>query len=145
MNIYQEPETAIALKTRLRFIYDLPHSHFSPFASAEARFLLNGANPGAFVYTTSTQLWSNPDPEYSDIYFNRLRFNLGTHYKLPDKNVLDFFVIADLCYDLDIDFNSKGVQKSVENDDGDITARKDYLFLQDSYFFGIGVKYTFKL
>lgn len=142
VNLYQSPKTELSLKTRLKVAYDVPGSHFEPFVSAETRFLLNGVRPGKFVYYEDAGRWSNPNPEYTDVYFNRLRLKLGTEYKVTKRNVLDFYLIADLKYDLDIDFSSKGNQKT---DDTSDTAFADYLFVKNSYFVGIGISYTFKL
>ena len=111
VNLYQSPKTSWALKTRAKISYDLPMSPYTPYLSAEARFLLNGVNPEYFVYDSIDKRWTNPDPRYNDLYFNRLRITAGSTYKTPRRNSLDFFVVADLSYDLDIDFSSKGKQK----------------------------------
>ncbi len=142
MNVYQSPRTTWVLKTRVKASYDLRGSRFTPYASAEVRFLLNGANPAYFVYDSYTGRMSNTSPVYNDVYFNRLRINLGSTYKTPRRNTLDFYIVGDLCYDLDIDFNSKGKQKksSLYN-----SGYAPYMYLSDSYFVGAGFAYTFKL
>ena len=142
VNLYQSPRNEISLKTRLKIGYDVPGSHFEPYISAETRFLLNGVRPSRFIYYESTGRWANPYPEYSDAYLNRLRLKLGTEYKCSKKNELDFYIIADMNYDLDIDFSSKGNQKT---DLTSATGFADYLFVKNSYFIGIGISYTFKL
>lgn len=142
VNIYQTPKTELSLKTRLKVAYDVPGSHFEPYISAETRFLLNGVRPSRFIYYESSGRWANPYPEYSDAYLNRLRLKLGTGYKCSKNNDLDFYVIADLNYDLDIDFSSKGNQKTDNTSD---TGYADYLFVKNSYFIGLGISYTFKL
>lgn len=142
VNLYQSPKTSWALKTRAKISYDLPMSPYTPYLSAEARFLLNGVNPEYFVYDSIDKRWTNPDPRYNDLYFNRLRITAGSTYKTPRRNSLDFFVVADLSYDLDIDFSSKGKQKK---DASYSSGYAPYLFLTNSYFVGLGVTYTFKL
>ena len=145
VNTYQQAQTVWALKTRFKVAYNIPHNKFDPYASAELRTLLNGANPAYFQYSTNTGLWNNTNPRYNDVYFNRLRLILGGEYKTPGKNTLDVYLIADLKWDLDIDFNKSGVQKYTTNSDGSILSTKDYLFLEDSCFLGVGFTYTFKL
>lgn len=142
VNLYQSPQTSWALKTRAKVSYNLPASHFTPYLSAESRVLLNGVNPAYFVYNSSKGRWSNPNPKYNDVYFNRLRLNVGSTYKTVNKNTLDFFVVADFCYDLDIDFSSKGNQKE---DSSYSSGYAPYLYLTDSYFVGLGIAYKFKL
>lgn len=142
VNTYQSPKTEISLKTRLKIDYDIPGNHLNPYISAETRFLLNGVRPSRFVYVESDGRWTNPQPEYSDIYLNRIRLKMGTGYKHSKKNEFDFYLIADLNYDLDIDFNSKGKQKK---DKAAGIGYADYLFIKNSYFLGLGISYTFKL
>lgn len=139
VNTYQSPRTELTLKTRLKVSYDIPGSHFEPHISAEIRFLLNGVRPSKFVYNQSNGRWSNPEPEYSDAYLNRLRLKAGTQYKASKKSEFDFYLVGDLCYDLDIDLSSKGNQKT------DTNGYADYLFVKNSYFIGFGISYTFKL
>lgn len=141
VNPYQTPKTELSLKARLKIAYDLPGSPFEPYILGEPRFLLNGVRPGAFVYYEENGRWGNPSPEYTDVYFNRLRLKAGTRYKASKNNEFNFFVVADLCYDLDIDFNAQGLQKK-DDISGNYT---DYLFVKNSYFIGIGVSYTFKI
>jgi len=136
INTYQSPQTAWALRHRVKVEYNIPKSKFDPYASIELKNTLNAVNPNAFVYHTSDGRWYNTDPQYNDVYINRLRLVAGTTYKINKKNVLDFYAIADFNYDLDIDLNSEGKNKK----DGSA-----YLTLQDSYYFGIGVAYTFKI
>lgn len=138
VNLYQSPQNVWVLKGRVKAGYNLPHSRFTPYASAEARILMNGVNPDAFEYDSKKGRWSNPDPQYNDVYLNRVRLIGGTTYKMRNRNVLDLYVVADLKYDLDIDFNSDGKQKKTTS------GYADYLFLNDSYFVGFGVSYTFK-
>lgn len=142
VNIYQSPKTELSLKTRLKIDYDIPGNHLNPYISAETRFLLNGVRPSKFVYVESKGRWTNPQPEYSDIYLNRIRLKMGTGYKQSKKNEFDFYLIADLNYDLDIDFSSKGNQKK---DKTTGIGYADYLFIKNSYFLGLGISYTFKL
>jgi len=144
VNTYQQPQTIWALKTRFKVSYNIPHNKFDPYASAELRTLLNGANPAYFQYSSNSGLWNNLNPKYNDVYNNRLRLVFGGEYKTPKRNRLDVYLIADLKWDLDIDFNKSGYQKSTTDSSGN-TVGKDYLFLENGCFLGFGVTYTFKL
>ena len=141
INLYQNPKTRWVLKTRVKAEYDIPRSKYTPYISAELRNTLNAVNPANFIYNEADARWTNTSPVYNDVYINRLRLVAGTEYKFPDKNTINLFIFSDLCWDLGIDFNSSGRQK--KNSSG--TGYKDYLFLEDSYLFGLGLTYTFKL
>lgn len=145
VNTYQQPRTVWALKTRFKASYNIPHNKFDPYASAELRTLLNGANPAYFQYSQNYSRWNNLNPRYNDVYCNRLRLVGGGVWKTPRRNTLDVYLVADLKWDLDIDFNSGGWQKVTTDTDGNVVSTKDYLFLEDACFLGIGLTYTFKL
>lgn len=142
VNRFQSPKTEMCLKTRVKLEYDVPGKGLKPYFAVQLRTLLNGVRPSKFVYSTASGRWSNPNPEYSDVYVNRVRLTLGTTYRTSKKNEFDFFLVTDLCYDLDIDFNSKGYQKK---DKTSPTGYADYLFVKNSYFIGLGVSYNFKI
>ena len=142
VNVYQEPMLAWALKSRVKVSYDIRHSPLTPYASAELRTTLNAVNPAYFVYTTSDGRWAGTSPVYNDVYINRLRLSAGVTCKTKHRNELDIFLVSDLNWDLDIDFNSSGKQKK---DSSYSSGYAPYLFLEDSCFLGIGISYTFKL
>lgn len=142
VNLFESPKNEICLKTRVRLEYDIRGKSLKPYISAQTRFLLNGVRPDRFIYSASTGRWSNPDPEYSDVYFNRLRLNLGTKYRTSKRNEFNFFIVADMCYDLDIDLNSNGNQKKDESSPSGYDA---YLYVKDTYFLGVGISYTFSI
>ncbi|MBQ3711302.1 MAG: DUF2490 domain-containing protein [Bacteroidales bacterium] len=172
VNLYQSPQTDLALKSRLKLEYDLFHSKWTPYISAEIRNTLNAVNSTSFEYGTytwqkydaSTNSWENKTrtcygnltPSYNDIYINRLRFNLGTEWKFARNQSLDMYLIFDYNMDMPVDFSSSGIQKSygsyTTEATGSIVSESNYykygvgiLTLEDSCFFGIGLAYRFKL
>lgn len=172
VNLYQSPQTDLALKSRIKLEYDMFHSKWAPYVSAEVRNCFNAVNPSSFIYGTyswqkydgTTGTWDNKTrtcygnltPSYSDIYINRLRFCLGTDWKFARNQSLDMYLIFDYNMDMPIDFSSAGIQKSYGNyttsATGNVVSESNYykygvgiLTLEDSYFFGIGLAYRFKL
>ena len=172
VNPYQSPQTEFSLKSRLKVEYDLLHSTWTPYVSAEVRNCFNAVNPSSFVYGTYTwqkydgasaswenktrTCYGNLTPTYDDIYVNRLRFNLGVDWKFARNQSLDMFLIFDYFMDMPIDFTSSGIQKSygkyLEDASGSVVSESNYykygvgiLTLKDSFFFGVGLAYRFKL
>ena len=172
VNLYQSPQTEYSLKSRLKLEYNFLHSKWTPYFSAEMRNCLNAVNPSSFVYGTytwqkydgSTGTWENKtrtcygnlSPAYDDIYINRIRFNLGADWKFARSQSLDMYLIFDYNMDMPVDFSSSGIQKSygkyLENTSGSVVSETNYykygvgiLTLEDSFFFGVGLAYRFKL
>lgn len=172
VNLYQSPQTDLALKSRLKVALDLPHNKWEPYASVEMRNTLNAISPSAFVYgkytwqkydgdeeawvNKSRTCYGNPTPSYSKIYVNRLRFQAGTEWKFRKNQTLGLYAVADWNMDLDVDFSSRGIQKSYDNylaDNPSSTVTETYYYaygtgiltLSDSIYFGLGLSYTFKL
>lgn len=172
VNLYQSPQTDLALKSRLKLEYDLFHSKWTPYVSAEIRNCFNAVNPNSFTYGTynwqkydgSTKSWENKTrtcygnltPSYNDIYINRIRFNLGADWKFARNQSLDMYIIFDYNMDMPVDFSSSGIQKSYGNyaseASGSVVSESNYykygvgiLTLEDSCFLGIGLAYRFKL
>ena len=172
VNPYQSPQTDLALKSRLKIEYDPVYSKWTPYVAAEVRNCFNAVEPSSFVYGTytwqkydgETSSWAdrtrtcygNLTPSYSDIYINRIRFNLGTEWKFAQNQSLDMFLIFDYNMDLPVDFTSSGIQKSygkyLENASGAVVSESNYykygvgiLTLEDSYFLGVGIAYRFKI
>lgn len=172
VNLYQGPQTDLALKTRVKVEYDIRHSKWTPYVSAEIRNCFNAANPDSFVYGTyswqkydgdasawvnkTRTCYGNLTPSYSDIYVNRLRFNLGTDWKFAKNQSLDMFLVFDYNMDMPVDFSSSGIQKSYSSYSSSAgtssVSESNYykygvgiLTLEDSCFLGIGLAYRFKL
>lgn len=99
MNTYQNPRTKLVFKTRAKASYKPVHSRFTPYAQAEIKLMLNGAN------------WvSDDDVTYTfdghnDLYFNRLRLQAGTEYRFNLQHAIEFFVHYDYLIDKDVDYS----------------------------------------
>ena len=172
VNLYQSPQTDFTLKSRLKVEYEPLHSTWTPYISAEVRNCFNAVNPTSFVYGTYTwqkydgetgswedktrTCYGNLSPTYDDIYINRLRFNLGADWKFARNQSLDMYLIFDYNMDMPIDFTSSGIQKSygkyLEEASGSVVSESNFykygvgiLTLKDSFFFGVGLAYRFKL
>ena len=172
VNLFQSPQTDLYLKSRIKVEYDIFHSKWTPYFSAEIRNTLNAVNPDSFVYGTynwqkydgSTKTWENKtrtcygnlSPEYNDIYINRIRLILGTAWKFAKNQSLDMYLVFDYDMGMPIDFSSSGIQKSYGNYSstatGSVVSESNYykygvgiLTLEDSCFLGIGLSYRFKL
>ena len=172
VNLYQDPRTDLSLKSRLKVAVDLPRNKWEPYAAVEMRNTLNAVSPGSFVYGTYTwekydgdeeewvsksrTCYGNLTPSYSKIYINRLRFQAGTEWKFRKKQVLDLYAVLDWNMGLDVDFSSRGIQKSYDNycethpaasisESYYYTYGTGILTMSDRIFAGLGLAYTFKL
>jgi len=143
INLYQAPKNKWELKHRFKVSYNIRKSPFTPYAAVELRNTLNMVNPNGFVYVNSNGRWKLPSPSYSDVYINRLRLVAGTEYKINKKNVLDFYLVMDNHYNIDIDLNAEGKQKKVTSTSG-ATSYSDFLFLSNASFVGLGINYRFR-
>ena len=99
LDTYQTPRTKLMLKTRAKVSYKPVHSRFTPYAQAELRLLLNGANWN----TTDGSTYSFEG--YNDLYMNRIRAQAGTEFKINQQHALEFFVHYDYLIDKDIDYS----------------------------------------
>lgn len=108
LNTYQNPRTKLVFKARAKASYKPIHSRFTPYAQAELRFTLNGAN--WVTENNSTYTFAG----YNDLYFNRLRFQAGTEYRFDLQNAVEFFVHYDYIIDKDVDYSrSQGAFQSI--------------------------------
>lgn len=99
LNTYQNPRTKLVFKARAKASYKPVHSRFTPYAQAEARFLLNGAN------------WVSDDGTtysfdgYNDLYFSRLRLQAGTEFRFDLQHAIELYVHYDYLIDKDVDYS----------------------------------------
>ena len=172
VNLFQAPQTDLYLKSRVKLEYNIFHSKWTPYVSAEIRNTLNAVNPTSFVYGTyswqkydgETKTWEdktrtcygNLTPSYDDIYINRLRLMLGTEWRFARQQSLNMYLVFDYEMKMPIDFSSSGIQKSYGNytseATGSIVSESNYykygvgiLTLKDSAYLGLGLSYRFKL
>ncbi|MBO4469107.1 MAG: DUF2490 domain-containing protein [Bacteroidales bacterium] len=108
MDTYQYPRTKLVFKTRAKVTYKPIHSRFTPYAQAEMRLLLNGAN------------WTSADgivysfEGHNDLYMDRIRLQAGTKFNLAKEHAIELFLHYDYLVDKDIDYSrTDGVLKSI--------------------------------
>ena len=121
MNLYQNPRTALALKSRLKASYKFSDKPLEPYAGIEVRNTLNAVR----FNESLTHI------DYNDIYLNRARLSLGCEWRLNKKNSFDFYTLWDYTYDKDIDAKKTGQLKSITYETG--------------YRLTLGVTYSFAL
>ena len=106
INTCQEPRNVLYLKSRLKVAYKGSRV-IEPYAYVDARLLLNGASASA-TWSTSSLAYSNYSFEgYTSVYFNRLRGSIGADWNVSRHHVLTLYLLADYCYDKDIDVSSE--------------------------------------
>lgn len=122
MNLYQNPRTALTLKSRLKLQYK-GLRRMEPYAYVELRNTLNAPVIDA-VYNTATGTWGY----YSDgtftqkgeagwfldgmngCYLNRLRGAVGVDYTLSRRSSIDLCIMVDRTMDKVVDANSEGTK-----------------------------------
>ena len=121
-NPYQNTANSWALKSRLKVAYN-GLRRFTPYASAEMRLRLNapvinavyntandtwGYYTGSTFYTTGTEGWFLES--FTGTYADRLRFTLGTTYRIDKRNTIDLYLMADYDMEKSIDANAEGTR-----------------------------------
>ena len=126
MNEYQNPRTALTLKSRLKLQYK-GFRRMEPYVSVELRNTLNAPVISAYyngtAYLTSDYATSGEAgwflDGFSNIYINRLRGTLGTEYRLSKRSRLDISLMADYLMDYVVDANAEGTKlKSYTHETG---------------------------
>lgn len=117
MNEYQNPRTALTIKSRLKAQYRLSAS-LTPYAAVELRHMLNA--PAITALTDGTNWFtSDGDDEgtagwfisgWNKAYLNRIRATLGMSIRFDKHNTLNVYVMADRISDLVVDANKKGTK-----------------------------------
>ena len=122
MNEYQNPRTALALKSRLKLQYK-GLRRFEPYAAVELRNTLNAPTIAA-TYNTATDLWGyyidgtfykKGDAGwfldgFNKVYVNRLRCVLGFEYSIDRRSAIDISLFADRVMDYVVDANAEGTK-----------------------------------
>lgn len=124
MNEYQNPRTALTLKSRIKVQYK-SLLRFSPFASIELRNILNAPSIKANFDGTN---YLTPDMQttgeagwflngFNNCYTNRLRFETGTEYRIDKRSSIEVSFMLDRVADHVVDANSEGTRlKSFTNE-----------------------------
>lgn len=112
VNEYQKPQTALALRSRIKISCKLPQSKLEPYAAFEHRLALNGAEWDS--KSTTTDFANSAYLGHSDVYTNRLRAQAGLEWRISKKHSLEFYGLYDRLTDKDIDSKRKSaVLKSI--------------------------------
>lgn len=117
-NIYQNPQNALALKSRLTARYK-GFGKMQPYAYFEVHNYLNApvieaAFDGTNYYTldgyseTGEPGWFLTG--FNGGYVNRLRGSLGVDIKLNKRSTLNFYLLSDYCIDKVVDANAEGTK-----------------------------------
>lgn len=117
MNEYQNPRTALALKSRLKLSYK-GLNRMEPYAYAEIRNTLNAPVINAYFdgtnYMTATFSQYGAEGWFIDswngVYVNRLRGSIGFSYRLGKNSSVDAALMADRVVDKEVDANSDGTK-----------------------------------
>ena len=126
MNEYQNPRTALALKSRLKLTYK-GFRRWEPYGYVEMRNTLNApvikANFDGTYYVTDAGSRTGEAgwflDGFSGCYVNRLRGSLGAEYKIDRRNSLNFYILLDHVSDKVVDANASGTKlKSYTREQG---------------------------
>lgn len=117
MNLYQNPRTAFALKSRLKLQYKGWRS-IEPYAYVELRNTLNApvvkANfDGTYYLTESLSRYGEAGwflDGFTGVYVNRLRGCIGASFKFDRRSSIDVSVLADHVSDKVVDANAAGTK-----------------------------------
>ena len=117
MNEYQNPRTALALKSRLKLTYKA-FRRWEPSVSVEVRNTLNApvikANYDGTHYLTDVGSQKGEAGWFLDgfngWYVNRIRGTLGVEYKLSKNSLIEVALMADYLSDKVVDANAEGTK-----------------------------------
>lgn len=108
-NVYQSNPNSLALKSRIKVSYK-GFPSVTPYGYVEMRNVFNDPSCSATWSTTSQAYTNYTFKGYTDAYVNRVRGSLGAEWKLSKHHALDFYLLADYCYDKNVDTNSGGTK-----------------------------------
>ena len=117
-NIYQNPQNALTLKSRLTARYK-GFGTVQPYAYFELRNYMNApvieaAFDGMNYYTldgyseTGEPGWFLKG--FNGGYINRLRGSFGVDIRIDKRNTLNFYILGDYCIDKEVDANAEGTK-----------------------------------
>lgn len=132
MNEYQNPRTALSLKSRLKLQYK-GFRRIEPYTYIELRNTLNAPTISA-TYNEASDVWGylNEDGDFfkkgdagwflngfNKSYVNRIRFALGAEYRIDRRNYIEVCLMADRVMEDVIDANAEGTKlKSYTHETG---------------------------
>ena len=128
MNEYQNPRTALTLKSRLKLQYK-GLRRLTPYAYLELRNTLNAPVISAY-YNESTDEYFTSDGSltgdagwfltgFNGIYVNRVRGCLGAEYRLDRRSRIEAYLLLDHVNNKEVDANAEGTKlKSYTREQG---------------------------
>ncbi len=129
VNTYQQPKTALALKSRAKVSYGFQKAGLEPYVSVEHRLFLNGAEWDDA--STGTSYESSSYLGHGDVYTNRIRTMGGLEWNISKKHSIDFYGLYDSLKDKEIDSKRKSAVLKAP-----VTTDK-------THYFALGIGYTF--
>ena len=122
MNLYQNPRTALTLKSRLKLQYK-GLRRLEPYGYVELRNTLNAPVISA-TYNNATDTWGYYQDGtfykkgaegwflegFDGVYVNRLRGALGCEYRVDRRSTIDISLMADRTWDKVVDANAEGTK-----------------------------------
>ncbi len=117
MNEYQNPRTALTLKSRLKLSYK-GLRRLEPYAYIELRNTLNApvisaSYDGTNYLTSALSQYGEAGwfiDSWSGVYVNRVRGSVGFDYRLSKASSIDISLMADRIMDKVIDANAEGTK-----------------------------------
>lgn len=117
MNEYQNPRTALTLKSRLKLSYK-GLRRLEPYAYVELRNTLNApvinaSYDGTNYLTSALSQYGEAGwfiDSWSGVYVNRVRGSVGFDYRLSKASSIDFSLMADRIVDKVVDANAEGTK-----------------------------------
>lgn len=117
MNEYQNPRTALTLKSRLKFSYK-GLRRLEPYAYIELRNTLNApvisaSYDGTNYLTSALSQYGDAGwfiDSWSGVYVNRVRGSVGFDYRLSKASSIDISLMADRIMDKVVDANAEGTK-----------------------------------
>ena len=117
-NMYQNPQNALTLKSRLKAQYK-GFGKVQPYAYFEVRNYLNApvieAAYDGSVYVNLDDYSEEGEAgwfltSFNGVYVNRLRGSIGMDVKLDKRNTLNFYFMGDYLIDKQVDANAEGTK-----------------------------------
>lgn len=117
MNPYQNQRTALALKSRLKLLYK-GIRRFTPYAYVELRNTfkeptINAHFDGTNYVTPEKEIEGEPGwfiSDWNNAYINRIRYALGTEFRLTQHSRIDASFLADFLTETVVDANKAGTK-----------------------------------
>lgn len=117
MNEYQNPRTALTLKSRLKLSYK-GLRRIEPYAYVELRNTLNApvisaSYDGTNYLTSALSQYGEAGwfiDSWTGMYVNRVRGSLGFEYRFSKASRIDISLLADRIVDKEVDANAEGTK-----------------------------------